>query len=145
MLTHWGQVTHICVSKRSTIASDNGTKPLPEPMLAFCQLHSWEHISVKIEFENAFEIIVCQSGDHFVQGRWVNVYGTNELLLCWYSSFKPSFHRTKTYFCVGLSVVYFAPNSLCRSEGRWKNISIDKAINGYSSCPRERFKMTTQT
>ena len=28
-----------------------GTKPLPEPMLAYCQLDSWEHISVKFESE----------------------------------------------------------------------------------------------
>ena len=27
------------------------TKPLPEPMLAFCQLDSWEQISVKFESE----------------------------------------------------------------------------------------------
>ena len=26
-------------------------KPLPEPMLAYCQLDSWEQISVKFEFE----------------------------------------------------------------------------------------------
>ena len=53
-----------------------GTKPLPEPMLAYCQLDSWEQISVtfKSEFiifirENAFEIVVCQNGSHFVQGE----------------------------------------------------------------------------
>ena len=28
-----------------------GAKPLPEPMLAFCQLDSWEQISVKFESE----------------------------------------------------------------------------------------------
>ena len=27
MLTHWGQVTHICVSKLTTIGSDNGLSP----------------------------------------------------------------------------------------------------------------------
>ena len=26
-LTHWGQVTHICVSKQTTIVSDNGLSP----------------------------------------------------------------------------------------------------------------------
>ena len=26
-LTHWGQVTHICVSKTSTLSSDNGLSP----------------------------------------------------------------------------------------------------------------------
>ena len=28
-----------------------GAKPLPEPMLTYCQLDSWEHISVKFESE----------------------------------------------------------------------------------------------
>ena len=28
-----------------------GAKPLPEPMLAYCQFDSWEHISVKYESE----------------------------------------------------------------------------------------------
>ena len=28
-----------------------GAKPLPEPMLSYCQLDSWEHISVKFESE----------------------------------------------------------------------------------------------
>ena len=28
-----------------------GTKPLPEPMLTYCQLDSWEQISVKFESE----------------------------------------------------------------------------------------------
>ena len=28
-----------------------GAKPLPEPMLIYCQLDSWEHISVKFESE----------------------------------------------------------------------------------------------
>ena len=46
--------------------------PLPEAMLVYYQLDSWEQISVKVESQfyhfhskNAFEIIVCQIGDHF--------------------------------------------------------------------------------
>ena len=40
-VTHWHQVTHICVIKLNTIDSDNGchlvgTKPLSEPMLEYC-------------------------------------------------------------------------------------------------------------
>ena len=53
-----------------------GAKPLHELMLAYCQLDSWEQISVKFESEfitfiqeNAFEIVVCQNGVHFVQGE----------------------------------------------------------------------------
>ena len=34
-LTHWGWVTHICISKLTIIGSDNGTKPLSEPMLEY--------------------------------------------------------------------------------------------------------------
>ena len=53
-----------------------GTKSLPEPLLDYCQLNSWEQISMKFESEfyhfhkkkNAFEIVVCQTGSHFVQG-----------------------------------------------------------------------------
>ena len=55
-----------------------GAKPLPEPVLAHCQLDSWELLSVKFEFEfyhfqeNKFETVVCPNGSHFVQeGRWV--------------------------------------------------------------------------
>ena len=44
-----------------------GTKPFPEPMLAYGQLDSWEQHSVKFERElchfffqvNALEIVVC--------------------------------------------------------------------------------------
>ena len=53
-----------------------GTKPLPEPMLVYCHLDSWEHTSVKFESElyhfhskNAVEIVVCQNDSHFVQGE----------------------------------------------------------------------------
>ena len=52
-----------------------GDNPVPEPILAYCQLESCEHISVKLEsefyhfiFENAFEIVVCQDGSHFCSG-----------------------------------------------------------------------------
>ena len=51
-----------------------GAKPLPEPMLAYCQLDPQEQTSVKFQpkykiliDENAFENIVCQIGGHFVQ------------------------------------------------------------------------------
>ena len=50
-----------------------GTKPLPEPMLGYCQLDSWKHISVKFELEfiifiqeNAFENVVHQNPCPFV-------------------------------------------------------------------------------
>ena len=53
-----------------------GAKPLPGPMLVYCQLDTWEQVSVKFESEfylfnqeNAFENVVCQNGGHFVQGE----------------------------------------------------------------------------
>ena len=74
-----------------------GTKPLPEPMLADCQLDAQEQTSVKFESkyklfidENAFQNVFCQIGDHFVQGRWVNaaimgnVIVMQETHLMWY-------------------------------------------------------------
>ena len=50
-----------------------GPKPLPEPMLAICYLHSnklkWNSIrnSVIFDEKTAFEIVVCQNGGHFIQ------------------------------------------------------------------------------
>ena len=59
-----------------------GAKPLPVPMVAYCQLDSWKYRNSIIFIEgNAFEIVVDQNGGHFVQGRWVD-YGT---LQAWWS------------------------------------------------------------
>ena len=59
-----------------TACRQTSDKPLPEPMLTYCELDSWLQIQWKsnrnsIIFiqENAFEIVVCQSGIHFVQGK----------------------------------------------------------------------------
>ena len=48
---------HICVSEiagslliQVMVCRLFGAKPLPEPMLAYCQLDSWEQISVKSKF-----------------------------------------------------------------------------------------------
>ena len=52
-----------------------GAKPLPEPVLVYCQLDSWEQISVKFEFEfyhfHARKCIenVSANGGHFSQGE----------------------------------------------------------------------------
>ena len=45
--THWGRVTHICVSRLTIIDSYNGlsppgAKPLSEQMLEYCWLGPWE-------------------------------------------------------------------------------------------------------
>ena len=54
VLTHWGQVMHICVSKLNIIGLDNGLSPLSEPMMLYCQLDPEEHISM--EFYLKFKI-----------------------------------------------------------------------------------------
>ena len=57
----------------------DGTKPLSEPMLTYCQLDPKEHISMKFYLKfKYFHMRKCiwtcdlQNGSHFVQGRWVN-------------------------------------------------------------------------
>ena len=51
-------------------------KPLPEPMLVYCQLDSREQIAVELELEsynfineNSFANFVCQNGSSFVQRK----------------------------------------------------------------------------
>ena len=51
-------------------------KPLPEPMLSYCQLHPWERTSVKFESKyKTFHSRKCtrkrclRNGKHFVQGE----------------------------------------------------------------------------
>ena len=56
LLTHIPSVPHICQWIRSALAQImachlDGTKLLSKPMLAYCQLDSWEQVSVKFEWE----------------------------------------------------------------------------------------------
>ena len=53
-----------------------GTKPLPEPILAYCQLNLWEQFQWNLNRnsnifiqENAFKNVACQKSDHHVQGE----------------------------------------------------------------------------
>ena len=55
-----------------------GSKPLPEPMLLYCQLDHWEQTSVKYKSkykafiqENAFENVVCEMAVILSRGWWV--------------------------------------------------------------------------
>ena len=77
-----------------------GAKPLPEPMMNYCQLDHWEHISVKFESEytisqswNVFQNVVCkmaaillsnlnrlrpgQHGGQFVDGTFYSIFHLN--------------------------------------------------------------------
>ena len=71
--THWGWVTHICVSKKNPswlqimVCRLFGSKPLSKPMLPYCQLDSEECVSVKSNFkfkvfvnEDSLENVVCE-------------------------------------------------------------------------------------
>ena len=56
-----------------------GAKPLPEPVLTYCQFDSWGPISLKYErnsmifiLKNVLKIVVCQNGGHVVRERRVN-------------------------------------------------------------------------
>ena len=57
-----------------------GTKPLPEPMLSYCQLYLYKQTSVKFEsIYKTYNSWKCTwkcllwNGDHFFQRRWVNI------------------------------------------------------------------------
>ena len=55
-----------------------GAKPLPEPMLTYCQLDHWERLPMEFEskykffiHENAFKAVVCERVAIFSRGRWI--------------------------------------------------------------------------
>ena len=48
------------------------TKPLPEPILTYCQLDPQEQTSVKFIHESAFKNAVCEMAAILTRGRWVN-------------------------------------------------------------------------
>ena len=63
-LTHWGRVTHICVSKLTSIGSDNGLAP------GWCQAIIWNNAGILLIgtlatnfseiWENALENFICK-------------------------------------------------------------------------------------
>ena len=68
-----------------------GAKPLPEPVLIYCQLNSFEHISVKFEsdsiifiLKNTAENLACQNGGHFKLFRNPSLAADWEIVSrCW--------------------------------------------------------------
>ena len=60
-----------------------GAKWLPEPMLAYCQLDSWEQISVKFEFHSRKFIWKCRlpKWRPFCSGVWVGGIWVNNISL----------------------------------------------------------------
>ena len=77
ILTHWGQVRHICVGKLNISGSDNGLAPVQAPShyLNQCwnivdwtignKLHWIFNPSISIQ-ENGFENFVCEMGSNLV-------------------------------------------------------------------------------
>ena len=74
ILTHWGRVTHICVSKLTIIGSDNGfvAWPAPSHYLNQCWIIVNWTLRNKLQWnlnrnsnifiqENAFESVVCET------------------------------------------------------------------------------------
>ena len=72
LLTHWGRVTHICVSKRTIIGSDDGLSPSRRQAIIWTNAGilligppgtNFSEILIEIitfSFKNAFESVVCE-------------------------------------------------------------------------------------
>ena len=69
-LTHWGWVTHICVSNLIVIGSLVNTKPLSKPMPEYCYFDTKAQNSMKFLLKFIYfhsrKCICMENGDHFV-------------------------------------------------------------------------------
>ena len=87
ILTHWGQATHICVGKLTSITSDNGLSPGRRQ--AIIRKHCWNYVNwtlrnklqwnfklnpnIFIE-ENTFQNVVCEMSDILSRPQCVHSY-----------------------------------------------------------------------
>ena len=84
-LTHWGRVTHLCVSKLTSIASDNGLSPGRRQAIIWnnAGILLIGHFRNKLQWnfnrnsnifiqENAFESVVCETAAILSRPQWVN-------------------------------------------------------------------------
>ena len=85
LLTHWGRVTHICVSDLTSIGSDNGLSPgrrqaiirtnggilLIRPLGTNFSEFFCRNSNIFIQ-ENVFESIVCEKAAILSRPQWVN-------------------------------------------------------------------------
>ena len=66
----------------------HGAKPLPEPVLTYCQLDHWERLPIKLESKNkiffhvyVFEAVVCEMAAMlyiiFIRNQYT-YYGTSD-------------------------------------------------------------------
>ena len=82
--THWGRVTHICVSKPNIFGSDNGLSPVrcqtiiwtnADLLLVVPLETNFSEISIKLlnfHSRNAFENVVCEAVSTLSRPQWVN-------------------------------------------------------------------------
>ena len=103
--THWGRVTHICVSKLTTIGSDNGLSPGRRQAIIWSNagiLLNWtlETTFSEIFCENAFENVVWKTAAILSRPQCVKKW-------LWYSG-----HRVAL-------VVHRAHKSVPDSAGEW--------------------------
>ena len=101
-LTDWGLVTHICVSKLTSIDSDNslspGPKPFFEPILGYCQLETQEQTSVTFESKFwYFHSRICIQKCLHTEYVWQNILGLNFTLTLSLAGLSPKI-RKKTFF-----------------------------------------------
>ena len=86
-LTHWGRVTHTCVSTLTIIGSDNGLSPAwsaPSHYLNQCwNIVNWTlrnklqwnfNRNSNIFIQNAFENAVCEMASIWSRPQWVNCF-----------------------------------------------------------------------
>ena len=87
ILTHWGRVTHICVSDLTSIGSDNGLSPgrrqaiirtnaeilLIRPLGTNFSDFFCRNSNIFIQ-ENAFESIVCEEAAILSRPQWVKIF-----------------------------------------------------------------------
>ena len=97
-LTHWGRVTHICVSKLTIIGSDNGLSPDRRQAIIWTNAGllligpsgtNFSEILIEIIFiqENAFESVVCETAAILSRPQCVNATTSNIfgwIKSCWH-------------------------------------------------------------
>ena len=101
-LTHWGRVTHICVSKLTIIGSDNGLSP-----------GAWRQAII---WTNAGILLIRTLGTNFSEIlSTIHAFSSNKMHL------KMSSAKWSP-FCLGLNVLRFSPYSLT-------HCSVDKLVD----------------
>ena len=105
-LTHWGQVTHICVSKPTIIGSDNGLSPGRRQAIIYTNAGILLNGSIGTNFnrnsytfiqENPFENAVWKMTAILPRPQWVNrLLPGDEYMLKWIGS---SLVQAKIVWC----------------------------------------------